>query len=182
MTKTTRMFAGALVVLLAVGASSMHGMRAQKADPPLPAPPAAAAPAEAPALPSQADDAMATCRQMMAAVRATDARLERLVAEMQAATGDAKVAVMADLLAALVEDRMLMRHPSVATVPATDTGHRVTTPSRAQGAGLIARGQMQELMESLSAQSAKSRHGPTDPMSWCASLLQEEGTQQRENR
>ena len=47
-------------------------------------------------------------QQMMAAMKAADARLEGLVAEMNAATGDRKITAMAALLTALVSDRRMM--------------------------------------------------------------------------
>jgi uncharacterized coiled-coil protein SlyX len=46
---------------------------------------------------------------MMAEMTAMDARLDALVARMNAAQGDEKVAVMTELLAALVEQRTTMR-------------------------------------------------------------------------
>jgi len=47
----------------------------------------------------------------MGGMMATDARLDALVAKMNAATGQAKVDAMAELLAALVQDRQAMgRH------------------------------------------------------------------------
>ena len=46
---------------------------------------------------------------MMARMRASDAELERLVAAMQTATGDAKVAAMADVLTRMVQQQTTMR-------------------------------------------------------------------------
>jgi hypothetical protein len=54
------------------------------------------------------------CEQMMAKVKADDTRVSTAVSRMNKATGEAKVAAMADLLNILVESRKLM-HESMAT-------------------------------------------------------------------
>ncbi len=46
--------------------------------------------------------------KMMADMKASDARLQELVSKMNAATGDRKVTVMADLLAQLVKEQVAM--------------------------------------------------------------------------
>jgi hypothetical protein len=106
---------------------------------------------------------------MVALVQAADARLEGLVADMNAATGDARMSAMAELLAALVEDRKLMRHQmmAMATAPLSDAGHHMTTPSRAQGAGLVASGQMEHLMESMASAMQQPSTDMMGMMSWC---------------
>ena len=168
MTTTTKILAGALIVLLAGAASSMDGVRAQRSEPPQASrPPATGADVQVPAQP--ADKAMARCREMVALVQAADARLEGLVTNMNAATGDARMSAMAELLAALVEDRKLMRHPMMATATAapSNAGHHMTTPSRAQGAGLVASGQMEHLMESMASAMQQPSTDMMGMMSWC---------------
>lgn len=169
MTTTTKFFAGALIVLLAGAALSMDGVRAQRSEPSQVSPPAATgSDVQLPAQP--ADKAMAVCRELAAVVQAADARLEDLVARMNAATGDARIPAMAALLAALVEDRKLMRPPMMATTTAapSDAGHHMTTPSRAQGAGLVASGQMEHLMESMASAMQQPSIDMMGMMSWCS--------------
>jgi hypothetical protein len=48
-------------------------------------------------------------QKMMEEMKATHARLEALVAKMNAATGDAKIAAMAELLTAMVGQHAMMR-------------------------------------------------------------------------
>jgi hypothetical protein len=48
-------------------------------------------------------------RQMMAKMNATDAELNQLVTKMNAAAGDAKTAIMADLLTRLVQQHTSMK-------------------------------------------------------------------------
>jgi hypothetical protein len=59
---------------------------------------------------SQAPETKGEMRQqMMAKMHAPDGQLERLVAAMDVATGDAKVAAMAELLTRLVQRQTTMR-------------------------------------------------------------------------
>ena len=169
MTTTTKILAVALIVLLAGAASSMDGVRAQRSEPPQASrPPATGADVQVPA--RSTEKAMAMCRELAAVVQAVDARLDGLVARMNAATGDARIPAMAELLAALVEDRKLMRHPMMATATAapSDAGHHMTTPSRAQGAGLVASGQMEHLMESMASAMQQPSTDMMGMMSWCS--------------
>jgi hypothetical protein len=69
-------------------------------------PPAAAEPAVTQA---QEHEMSAMRDRMMAEMKAMDATLDGLVAKMNGAEGDAKVAAMADVIAALVEQRSAMR-------------------------------------------------------------------------
>ena len=48
-------------------------------------------------------------QKMMEKMHASDAELDRLVADMNAATGDAKVAAMAGLLTRMVQQQTTMR-------------------------------------------------------------------------
>ena len=50
------------------------------------------------------------CQQMMGEMRAADSKLEQLVNEMNAATGDAKVAALAQIVTELVRQRAAMHH------------------------------------------------------------------------
>ena len=60
--------------------------------------------------PQAQDKQMMEMRQkMMAKMHASDAELDRLVAAMNAATGDAKVAAMAGLLTRMVQQQTTMR-------------------------------------------------------------------------
>ena len=169
MTTTTKILAGALIVLLAGAASSMDGVRAQRSEPAqASSPPATGSDVQVPA--QSTEKAMAMCRELAAVVQAVDARLEGLVARMNAATGDARIPAMAELLAALVEDRKLMRRPMMATATAAPlaAGHHMTTPSRAQGAGLVASGQMEHLMESMASAMQQPSTDMMGMMSWCS--------------
>jgi hypothetical protein len=55
--------------------------------------------------PGSATGAQANMKEMMSRVTSIDAKLEELVAKMNAATGEAKTTAIAELLTALVEDR-----------------------------------------------------------------------------
>ena len=60
--------------------------------------------------PQAHDKAMVEMRQkMMTKMHAADAELDRVVADMNAATGDAKVAAMAGLLTRMVQQQKTMR-------------------------------------------------------------------------
>lgn len=60
--------------------------------------------------PQAQDNHMMEMRQkMMTKMHAADAELDRLVADMNAATGDAKVAAIAGLVARMVQQQALMR-------------------------------------------------------------------------
>ena len=60
--------------------------------------------------PQAPDKQMMDMRQkMMEKMRASDAELDRLVADMNATTGDAKVAAMAGLLTRMVQQQTTMR-------------------------------------------------------------------------
>jgi hypothetical protein len=50
------------------------------------------------------------CHQMIGEMRAADSKLEQLVNEMNAATGDAKVAALAQIVTELVRQRAAMHH------------------------------------------------------------------------
>jgi len=167
MTTKTKILAGALIVLFAGAALSMDGVRAQRSEPSqVASPPAPGSDAQVPAQP--AEKAVALCKELAAVVQAADTRLEGLVARMNAATGDARIPVMAELLAALVEDRKLMRPPMMATATPSDADHHMTTPSRAQGAGLVASGQMAHLMESMASAMQQPSIDMMGMMSWCS--------------
>ncbi|MEZ5318370.1 MAG: hypothetical protein R2752_13300 [Vicinamibacterales bacterium] len=182
MTNKTRILSGTLIVLLAGGAASMGGVRAQR-----PEPSASPAPTGSPIVhratqTAAADDREATaCREMAAAVQASDVRLESLAAKLNAATGDARVPIMAELLVALVEDRLLMPHPmrSWDVEPGSTTDHHMTTPSRAQGAGLVASGQMKHLMDSMASAMGGQPIDMMQMMSRCSSLIRREGGERR---
>jgi len=176
MTTMTRAVAGTVIVMLAGGAASMHGVRAQGAQ-------STTSPATATiasrtenqlAQPTAPDDSreMAICKQMVAAIQASESRIESLAETLRAATGNDRVPIMADLLLALADDRLLMRHPTgaTATEPGAEPGHHMTTPSRAQGAGLVARGQMQHLMESMASAMRQPRMDMMQMMSRCSAL------------
>lgn len=173
MTNKTRILAGTLIVLLAGGAASMHGVGAQFPEPGA-TPEQAGSTAESQAAQTTEPDGpqAAACRELAAAIQASEVRLESLVAKLNAATGDARLSIMSELLVALVEDRMLMPHPmrtSDREAKAT-TDHHMTTPSRAQGAGLVASGQMKHLMDSMASVMGGQPIDMMQVMSRCSSL------------
>ena len=59
-------------------------------------------------------DPQANMMNMMARMKAADAKLDELVKKMNAATGTAKTEAMAELLAALVDDRKTNCEPMMA--------------------------------------------------------------------
>jgi hypothetical protein len=175
MTNKTRILGGALIVLLAGGAATMHGVRAERTEPL--APPGSPVESQADQTALAEGREAAACREMAAAVRASEARLESLVAQLNAETGDARLPIMSELLVALVEDRMLMPHPmrSWDMGPKAATDHHMTTPSRAQGAGLVASGQMKHLMDSMASAMGGQPVDMMQMMSRCSSLMRREG-------
>jgi hypothetical protein len=86
----------------------------------------AATPAHLHGLPQNAPGSTAASRgrgQMMAAMMASDAKLDELVKKMNEATGAAKVDAMAELLTTLVNDRLTMRRSMMSNsgMPMGDT-------------------------------------------------------------
>jgi hypothetical protein len=73
--------------------------------------------------------------EMMARMHANDAKLDQLVARMQAAKGAAKTDAIAELLTALVDDRKNMCEPMMAHMmsmmkaPPAAASARPTTPA-----------------------------------------------------
>jgi hypothetical protein len=77
-------------------------------------PPPAAQPGQA--TPPNMADMMKRHQQMMAEMKAADAKLDQLVTQMNAATGDAKVAAMAQVVNELVRQQKAM-HEHMAQMP-----------------------------------------------------------------
>jgi len=174
MTTSTRSLAAALIIVLAGTAASMHGLGAQRLES-LAQPAGAGETGVAQRAPSSQavpsdDREAAICRQMAAAMQESEARIESLAAKMDAAKGDDRAAVMAELVLALANDRLLMRRPPAAGGSEPLAEHHMTTPSRAQGAGLVARGQMQHLMESMASAMRQPRMDAFQMMSRCAGV------------
>jgi hypothetical protein len=63
---------------------------------------------ESPPADAQRRNDTMTCHRMMAEMKAADSRLEQLVKEMNDATGDAKVAAIAQIVTELVRQRPAM--------------------------------------------------------------------------
>ena len=89
--------------------------------------PAAAASAHATETP-QTRAGMHDMSAMMAKMHANDAKLDQLVKKMQSATGAAKTDAVAELLAALVEDRKTACEPMMAHM--MSMMNRDNTPTR----------------------------------------------------